>query len=106
MFFLWFERIHRDMTQNPTSVKIMRSNLWLKSLPRNHLGQWAENQSVVIIVSIESPCSSREESEQMPVSKTQLRASDARSRYSNKTVTLIEHSTRLTVNSHPVSEFS
>ena len=37
-------------------------------LYRNRLGQWAENQSVVVVVVIESLCSSREESEQMPVS--------------------------------------
>ena len=53
------------MTQNPTSVKIMRFSA---QLYRKHLGQLAENQSVVVVVIIKSLCSSREESEQMPVS--------------------------------------
>ena len=95
------EKYLRDMTQNPTSVKITWSNLWLKSLPRNHLGQWAENRSVVVLVIIEIPCNSRVESEQMQwVKSIYVRASDTRSRYSNRTVTLIEHSIRLSVNSH------
>ena len=49
---------------------------------------------------MESPCSSREESEYKIVSyeaKLNVCISSAMSRYSNRTVTLIEHSARLKV---------
>ena len=55
----------------------------------NRLEQWAENRYVAGIVIIESLCSSTEEL----VYESELRVAKVRSRYSNRTVTLIEHST-------------
>jgi len=68
---LWFERNpekdHGDMTQNITGVKIMRSNLQIKNPPSYtatvQSSELKIDQSVVEVVIIETPCSSREESE-------------------------------------------
>ena len=92
---------HRDMTQNPTSVTITRSNFMNKKISfhayqANRLEQRAENWCVAGIIIIESPCSSTEESDFKLLSYNskamQLHVANARSRYSNRTVTLIEHS--------------
>ena len=58
----------------------------------NRLEQRAENQYVAGIIIIESPCSSTEESDYKSLFERQLRAANVRSRYSNRTVTLIKHS--------------
>jgi len=53
------------MTQNPTSVKIMRSNLQIKN-PPSYTATIQSSElkiNVVEVVIIETPCSSREESE-------------------------------------------
>ena len=70
---MWFERNrnkdHRDMAQNPTCVKITRSNFMntktisFRVYQTNRLEQRAENQYVAGIIIIESPCSSTEESD-------------------------------------------
>ena len=75
---MWFERIldkgHRDTTQNPTCVRITRSNFMNKrtisfhSYQANRLEQRAENRCVAGIIIIESPCSSIEESNYKPPS--------------------------------------
>jgi len=51
------------MTQNPTNDAIDFVIKNSAQLYRNRLEQWAESWSVVVVVIIESPCSSREESE-------------------------------------------
>ena len=57
------------MTQNPTCVKITRSifmnkkNISFRVYQANRLEQRAENQYVVGIIIIESPCSGTEESD-------------------------------------------
>ena len=97
--FLWVERKwgkdHADMTQNSTGVKIIWDRLCeytaLPSYMCNSSEQWTEDQPVVGVVTIETPCSSREDlSKSKWVMK--LCVSIARSRYSYRTVTLIENS--------------
>jgi len=60
---LWFEKNpekdHGDMTQHPTGVKTTQLN----QLYCNRSEYWAENRSIVEVAIIETPCSSREESE-------------------------------------------
>ena len=89
------------MTQNPTCVKITRSIFMHKktisfhAYQANRLEQGAENRCEAGIIIIESLCSSTEESDYKPLSydsKAILRVAYARSRYSNRTVTLTEHS--------------
>ena len=62
----------------------------------NRFEQSAENRYMAGIIFVESPCSSTEESAFKPLSydsKTNyMHVANARSRYSNRTVTLIEHS--------------
>ena len=102
---MWFEKNrdkdHGDMTQNPTCVKITRSifmnkkTISFRVYQANRLEQRAENQYVAGIIIIESPYSSTEESDYKSLSydsKGNVRAANARSRYSNRTVTLIKHS--------------
>ena len=69
---MWFKRNrdkdHGVMTQNPTCVKITRSIFMNKKtisfhMQENRLEKRAENQYVAVIIIIESPCSSTEESE-------------------------------------------
>ena len=81
-------------------VSKLRDQFESTQLCHNLLEQWAESRSVVGEVIMESPCSSREESEYKIVSyeaKLNVCISSAMSRYSNRTVTLIEHSARLKV---------
>ena len=75
---MWFERNpdkgHRDITQNPTCVTIMRSILMNKKTTSfhvyqaNRLEQLAENQGVAGIIIIESPCSNTEQPDYKPLS--------------------------------------
>ena len=77
------------MTQNPTCVKIMRSIFMNKKTisfhiyQANRLEQLAENQCVAGIIGLQTTELRFER---------QLRVANARSRYSNRTVTLLEHS--------------
>ena len=89
------------MTQNPTCAKITQSNFMNKktisfnTYQANRLAQWAENRCVAGIIIIESPRNSTEEIGLQTTElwfQSQLHLAYARSRYSNRTVTLIEHS--------------
>ena len=71
---MWFERNrdkdHGHITQNPTCVKITRSifmnkkTISFRVYQANRLEKRAKNLYVAVVIIIESPCSSTEESDQ------------------------------------------
>ena len=100
--FLWFEmnreKDYRDMAQNPTGVKIMQ----IKPHPVSCTATVQSSElKIGEVVIIETPCSSKELRIWVKTgelwSETQLHLYSARWRYSNRTVTLIEHSASLKV---------